>query len=322
MSTLRIALILSLAFAATACSKPDRARPQPIMRVDLTLASFASYSNEQRLAVLDSMGPEIQTMMSVVGVRDVTDSVLVAWSESSVVRMFQPPVDSVFSDIRPLEQIVGDIMDNASKEGINLPPLTFASVVWGNRRPMVRADSIVLIALNHYLGADFPGYSGWQEYRRAVKTPDMIPYDLAGVLAATQYPMTDREPTLLSWMLYEGALVEARMRLVHDASLAKALGYSPQQLEYVETNLKKMWEEMRLLRIVYDTDPLTIDKYIAQAPSTPLLQGTTPGRVGCYIGYCIVRAYLSKHPETSLSQMLSADFYASASTLIASGFNP
>lgn len=322
MNTLRIALLLLLAFAMSACSKPDPAQLKPITRVDLALASYASLSEEQRSAVLDSMGSEIRAMMSVVGIKDITDSILVEWSKSSVVKMFQPPVDSVFSDIRPLEQTVGDIVRNASKEGIDLPHLSFASVVWGSQRPMVRTDSIVLIALNHYLGADFPGYAGWQEYRRAIKTPDMIPYDLAGVLAATQYPMADNQPTLLSWMLYEGALVEARMRLVPDATLDKALGYSRQQLEFAKTNLKRIWEEMRLLRIVYDTDPLTIDKYIALAPSTPLLQGTAPGRIGRYVGYCIVRAYLSKHPETPLPQLLSPAFYTPASTLINSGFNP
>lgn len=322
MNTFRIALIILLTIAASACSKPEKAQPQPIMRVDLALASYASLSEAQRISVLDSMSPEIRAMMAVVGISDITDSVLVAWSESSVVKMFQPPVDSVFSNIHPLEQIVGDIMRNSYEEGIDLPALTFASVVWGSRRPMVRVDSIVLIALNHYLGADFPGYAGWQDYRRAVKTPEMIPYDLAGVLAATQYPMTDKEPTLLSWMLYEGVLVEARMRLVPDASLAKALGYSRQQLDFAKDNLRKMWEEMRLQRIVYDTDPLTIDKYIAVAPSTPLLQGTSPGRIGRYIGYRMVQSYLSKHPGTSLRQMLDSTFYTSASTLIDSGFNP
>lgn len=322
MNTLRIVLILLLVLVANACSKPDKAQPKPIMRVDLALASYDYLSEEQRSAVLDSMGSEIRAMMAVVGIKDITDSILVEWSKSGVVKMFQPPVDSVFSDIRPLEQTVGDIVRNASKEGIDLPHLSFASVVWGSQRPMVRTDSIVLIALNHYLGADFPGYAGWQEYRRAIKTPDMIPYDLAGVLAATQYPMADNQPTLLSWMLYEGALVEGRMRLVPDATLDKALGYSRQQLEFAKTNLKRIWEEMRLLRIVYDTDPLTIDKYIALAPSTPLLQGTTPGRIGRYVGYCIVRAYLSKHPETPLPQLLSPAFYTSASTLINSGFNP
>lgn len=332
MYRFRYTMLLLLAVVVCACSEKQQSCPMPVMRVDKALAAYAHDSDKQRLDIMDSMGTEIRAMMSVIGVSDINDSVLIAWSESKVVEMFQPPVDSVFKSLHPLEISIGDIIGNARCERLELPPLTFASVVWGSQRPIVRMDSIVLIALNHYLGADFAGYSGWPEYRRNMKSADMIAYNLAGVLAATQYPMTQysandnsREnvrPALLNWMLYEGALVEARMRLVPNASLDKALGYTPHQLDFAETNLHEIWEEMRLKRLVYDTNPLTIDKYIAAAPSTPLLEGAAPGRIGAYVGYRIIQAYLSNRPETTLTQMLSPDFYMSASTLIHSRFSP
>ena len=318
---LSISLVL-LSFIAHSCTNSDDSTPVQIMRLDKALATFGHDTALRQTAIIDSMGPEIRAMMSVVGVTDVTDSVLIAWSESKVVEMFQPPVDSVFKSLHPLENIIGDMMSRSDKELLELPPLKFASVVWGSQRPLVRIDSIVLIALNHYLGADFEGYAGWPEYRRSQKSPDMIPYNLAGVLAATQYPMVDDEPTLLSWMLYEGALVEARMRLVPGASLHKALGYTQEQLDFAESNLHSIWDEMRLQRLVYDTNPQTIDKFIASAPYTPLLGGKAPGQIGRYVGYRIVRSYLKKHPGTSLPEMLSKAFYASSSTLIDSGFNP
>lgn len=297
----------------------------PVMRVDRALASFASDTPAQRGVILDSMGLEIDAMMAVVGSPGPSEADLVEWSQSRVVKVFQPAVDSVYPpSLDTLEHQLGSILSNADKDSLRLGPLRFASVVWGNPRPIVKVDTILLIALNHYLGADHPGYAQWASYRRREKTPEMLPYDIAAALAATRHPMehADKRPTLLSWMLYEGALVEARMRLVPEAQLDMALGWAPEQLEFAKGHLPKIWEEMQVRRLLYDTDPLTIDRYIASAPSTALLNSQTPGRIGRYVGYAIVRAYLKRHPDASLPYLLSPAFYADeGATLVESGFS-
>lgn len=133
--------------------------------------------------------------------------------------------------------------------------------------------------------------------------------------------MTTTEPaTLLNWMLYEGALVEVRMRLVPEANLAMAIGVDDAQLDILEANTKDIWREMAAMRLIYDTDPLTIDRYLGASPSTPLLHGRAPGRTGRYIGYRIVQAWLSRHTDTPLSTLLSPTFYTSPSTLADSRF--
>ena len=45
-----------------------------------------------------------------------------------------------------------------------------------------------------------------------------------------------------------------------------------------------------------------------------------PGRVGRFIGYRIVQAYLTRHPETKLNELLSPTFYTSSMTLPDSGY--
>ena len=244
------------------------------------------------------------------------------WAQGDVVKWFQPPVDSIYPDINTLRLELGHILKKADAESLDIPRMSYATVVWGISRPVVRVDSVMLIALNHYLGSDFEGYSGWDAYRRALKNTDQMYYDLAAAIVATEYPFEGGDsPSLLSWMLYEGALAEARIRLVLDPTAAGALGLTQEQFEFLENNSKQMWQELAGRRMLYDTDPALINRMIASAPTSPLLGGKAPGRAGRYIGYAIVRAYLDKHPDTSLRQLLSPDFYLSQKTLIESGYS-
>lgn len=315
-------LIVLVAAGMAGCSRGSDGENVPVVRLDKILASYALCSPARQVALLDSVRPEVDAMFAVLGVDSVSQPILDAWSRSKVVEVFQPAVDSVYPDINGVSHQIGFILEKARTEFPGLPELDFATVVWGNPRPVVRVDSVVLIALNHFLGAEYPGYAQWQEYRRVNKTPRMLPYAVASAIAATQYPMeiTD-DVTLLNWMLYEGALVEARLRLVPDARLDEALGYSSEELEFADGHISEIWQEMSVKRMIYDTDPLLIDRMVAPAPSSPVLMTKAPGRIGVYVGYRIVKDYLSRYPATTLATLLSKDFYGSQQSLIKSGFS-
>lgn len=315
--------LLGIAFTAILCigcsHKPS---PDQVARVDQAMKQYATLSPEERDSLVGSMRPEVDAFFTVLGHESPTDDDMSTWSQSDVVSVFQPDVDSVFDDLNDLENQIAHMraVDQKHRWGFT-DSVSFAAVAWGRPQPIVRCNDVMLIALNHYLGEAYPGYSHWDYYRRHEKVPEQIPYDLAGALVATKYPFeTHSEPTLLSWMLYEGALMHARMLLIDQPKLTSALGYPSDVLEYLEDNTQGIWDDMRIMRVVYTTDPATIDRYIAPSPVTPLINHSVPGRVGRYIGYKIVMSYLRRHPGTSLDYLLSPQFYDNPQSLIDSGF--
>lgn len=314
-----ICFFVSLVMAGCSDIEVD---PVQIMRVDQMVANFPEMNSDEQEDELAIMRPELDAMFRVMGWPAPGKSEVEWWAESEAVKMFQPAVDSVFPSLDKQEFQLAHILHRAQLKHFGLPDnLKFGAVVWGKPQPIVRVDSVVLIALNHYLGADFEGYSHWEYYRRAEKTPRNISYDLAASLMATQYPFaTKTAPTLLSWMLYEGALVEARMTLVPQASLNIALGYDAKELEYLEDNTKGIWDDMKLMKIIYSTDPNIIDRFIAPSPVSPLVNYKVPGRIGRYIGYKIVLEYLKNNPSTALVDIFKPEFYDNPQTLINSGF--
>lgn len=307
-------------------SAPDRLdnigySPQPVERLH-------TYFFENGDVRADSA--VVSTFLNVVGVPDET-----SWRHSAAVAVFTPSVDSVFHDVSVLENSIGHILAASEAYGLSLPRRKYATVVYGRTESIMfadastgdasRQDSVMFIALNHYLGADYPGYSHWPAYVRAVKTPDNLPYDIAEALVATAYPFVGSGGTpLVSRLLYEGVLVEARMRLVENPDEALALGYDDNTLSWLRDNERAIWESIVSKNMVYDTSLTLQERLVAPSPSTAqLLVADSPGRIGRYIGYRIVRAYLEKNPETAFSLLLSPEFYASPQDVLSdSQYNP
>lgn len=249
------------------------------------------------------------------------DTLLVeGWASSRAVEMFTPPVDSVFNGTESLAAGLGKILGRAADEGLELPQRRYAAVVYDRPKSILFVDSVMLIALNHYLGADFEGYSHWPYFMRRTKTPENMPYDMAEALVATSYPFKGNG-TLLSRLLYEGALAHAKQSLA-GGDAASALGYDESTWKSLLDNEAAMWHSIVADRLLYDTSQGTVDRLVAPSARVTVLGTEAPGRVGRFIGYRIVESYIKNNPDTTLPQLLAPDFYTSDRTLAAAGYAP
>lgn len=313
-------LLFVLLLASQSCLKEEGV-PVTISRLDVELENYKNLSSEEKTALVDSLAPQISAFFKVLGYENVEEPELMWWSNSDEVKIFQPDVNLKFPNLGVQEKALGNILKNARKDSIDASHLRFAAVTWGKPMKMAIVDSVVLIALNHYLGPDYPGYANFPNYRRAEKKPKYMPYDLAAMITASVSPFsTKNAPTVLNYLLYEGALVEAQMRLVDNALLTDALGYTPDQLQNLEYNLKSIKREMAEGKMIYSTDPDLIDRLFSGAPSSPLLNGKVPGRAGRFIGYTLVREYANRHPGATLKDLLSPSFYDNPASLQEIGF--
>ncbi|MDE6288787.1 MAG: hypothetical protein K2M00_08405, partial [Muribaculaceae bacterium] len=237
--------IIALSALAFSCNKVDY-KPRHVTDLSSPLAGWSETDSVARDSVLKADSVEIKAMFSVLGHDKPTDSLLTAWSKSPAVKIFTPAVDSVYPTLNLLEKQLGSILYNAKIKNLDLPHRRYAAVVWGNMKSIVFTDSVMLIALNHYLGEDYSGYSHrWPAYLRHEKTPENLPYDIAEALVATRYPYQGgHNSTVLSRMLYEGALICAKLALVPESNLAAALGYTDKELQWVEMNSAQLWQTM------------------------------------------------------------------------------
>lgn len=315
-------MLLSMGCGGRGAQAPE---PDSVYVADIykTLYRYGHVDSTERCALAAADTAEVRAFMSVVGEMPVTDMRLQAWSWALPTLLFTPAVDSIYPDgSQRVAVALGNIQARMRQAGLSLNPRRYAAVVWGRMESVVFVDSIMLIALNHYLGAEYDGYSHFPLYLRLTKEPALMPYDLAEAIIATDYPYANSEGTLLQRMLYEGALTEAKIEAVDGGDLIGALGYRPEQMLFITDNEAELWRKIVTQGLLYDTSQATIDKLVAPAPNSSLVDVRCPGRLGRYIGYRIVEAYRRANPDATLEFLLSPAFYNSPDILAQSGYNP
>lgn len=302
-----VAIILLLG----ACSKSPQQSGTRIIRLDKEVATYKDLAAKDKEQHLDSLYPYIAGYMQIIGLDSIDIPALNALSQSNMIAMFAPSVDSVFSDN---DKYLADIaMTDKFLENLSdsLPRCAYATVIWGKDKSIIVNDTVMYIALNHYLGSDHEAYSNWPEYKRINKRPDMLPYDVmeTRLALAMPYAANKAKNTLLSNMVYEGALAYIKFKLIPDARLCNALGFSQEQLDDIIKNESLMWKRLVSGQMLYSTDAILLQNLLNPAPSSSMISPDAPGRAVRYIGYKIVDSYMAKYPDTALGTLLKPSFY-------------
>jgi len=321
LTTFSMALSALVAAVSLSCTKVESVF-EPVVPLYKTLEGYSGMSPAQRDSILAADSLPLSVMFGYLGISEhPDDAILEKWSESAAVKVFTPVVDSVFENINELQVGIGQIIDGAVRDSLDLPKRHYAAVVWGNPRSIVLADSCMLIALNHYLGADFAGYSHLPEYMKAAKTPAQLPYDICEALIASRYPFEGTfETTVLSRMLYEGAIIVAKLSLLPKGDVARAMGYTDSELKWLTDHRVEIWQQLVARNLLYSTSSSDADHLVSPAPYTSILGSDVPPRAGRYIGYTIVRSYMRNNDHVCLPFLLSPSFYNNPSALIEAAY--
>jgi hypothetical protein len=108
-------------------------------------------------------------------------------------------------------------------------------------------------------------------------------------------------------MIYEGKkLFLQDIFLPHIAQEDRIL-YSPEEFVWALNNEVYIWQYFVEKQVLYQTDPEWVQRFIEPAPFSKFylqLDNETPGRIGSWLGWQIVKSYAKQYPETPLEELL------------------
>ena len=124
------------------------------------------------------------------------------------------------------------------------------------------------------------------------------------------FPENDNDQTLLSKMVYNGKILYFMDSVLPELNDSLKIGYTAEQQQWCTDYESSIWAYFLENKLLFNTDYLKIQKYLAEAPFTPGLGDNSKSapKLAIWTGWQIVRQYMKKHPELSLPQlMLEAD---------------
>ena len=216
----------------------------------------------------------------------------------SLQKQLHAEVNSEFSDF-PEEEDIADLFRHLKyhyKE-FSVPRVITVTSDVDYRNKTIVTDTISLIALDTYLGADHEFYGGIQEYIKQGFEREMILSDLCGAYAE-KYIYRSPSKTFLEDMIYYGKLLYFKDMMIPKTSDALKIGYSVDQLEWAIANESNIWRYFIENELLYKTDAKLAGRFINPAPFSKFnleLDRESPGRLGQYIGWQIVRSYMDKN---------------------------
>jgi hypothetical protein len=172
--------------------------------------------------------------------------------------------------------------------------------------PVYFSDTAMAIGLDLFLGSDVPAYAkaGIPKYKIDRFTRDHILPQC--MLAVSDYVvrMDEKRNTLLDQMVMAGKALYFLDVTLPDVKDEFKIGYSPAQLVWSKNNETKIWAFIIENQILFSSDPQGVSKMMTDAPFTSGFATESPGRLGAYLGWQIVRAYMKEADNITLKQLM------------------
>lgn len=168
----------------------------------------------------------------------------------------------------------------------------------------IYTDTVVLISLEMYLGKKHKFYE-YYDYQEQTFEPSQILPDIVQDFSHTKVkPPVEKD--LLSLMIYSGKQLYLKDVLLPDFSDEDKICYTVEQLQWCQENEINMWRFILEKEFLYDTDSKMGPRFINPAPFSKFglaSDNETPGRVGTWFGWQIVRSFMENN-DIPLQQML------------------
>ena len=281
-------------------SKKDKIEALPI---SLTFERFDLKFYDQPPEVIPQLKKEYPFLFP----KQFSDSVWIDRQNDSLQLLLQDAVAKVFSEIQPLEKKVSSLFKLIKYyfPRTKIPQIITLTNNVDYQIKTVYSDSLLLLSLDTFLGEDHPLYEGIPNYIRKELDQKYIPSQI--VEKFTSYIMPPPENrTFLAQMLYEGKKMYLQDLLLPDQKDAIKMAYTEEELEWVKENEVYIWQYFIEKQVLYQTDPEWVERFLEPAPFSKFylqLDNESPGRIGRWIGWQIVRKYREQH-ETTIEDLI------------------
>lgn len=175
------------------------------------------------------------------------------------------------------------------------------------------AEDMICVGLQLHLGKDFSLYKSalvretYPDYVSQRFGPDYIPVDCMKLLLQDLYPEKQEDRPLVEQMVEKGKRLFLLSKLLPGTKEYKLIGYTEEQLKAVYEHERSVWDLFAQNNLLQTIDNNIIKNYIGESPKTQELGEASPGNIGSFAGWQIVKKFMKKNPDLSVQQLMVTD---------------
>ena len=177
----------------------------------------------------------------------------------------------------------------------------------------ILAPEGLLVGLQHHLGKDYPLYKTemvqqfYPDYISRRFEPDYISVNAIKNITADIYPEKDNDQPLVNQMIEKGKRLFMLQMLLPKTAEYKLIGYTDDQFKDCIAHEAVIWDMFIKNNLLQSIDKNTMKNYVDEGPTTQELGAGSPGNIGSFAGWQIVKKYMQKNPAVTLQQLINTD---------------
>ncbi|WMN07765.1 gliding motility lipoprotein GldB [Marivirga arenosa] len=186
---------------------------------------------------------------------------------------------------------------------VYVPNLEF--VLAGLRKDLFVSDSLISVAADYFLGSE------------AAYVPNGIPdyilmrYEKEYIVPMTMLLLTQKQNqtdqsdnSLLADMVFYGKSYYMTKMTIPCTPDSLLIGYTAKEMEDINKNEHIIWANFLENDLLYETSHFMKNKFIGERPKTFEISQQCPGRIGIWVGWQIVKAYMKNNPEVTVQELM------------------
>ncbi|MFC2123824.1 gliding motility lipoprotein GldB [Bacteroidota bacterium] len=313
----RIGFIFIFLFSLISCKNRNQCIPHPdIGEIKITLEldrlelEVSNLNTEEELA--DFLNSHRAFKEFFLDASKYPDETMLLNNYSALLK--NPGIDTVYAETQSafnnFQEIELDFIDAFSLIKYYYPefkPPKIQTAITGLIHDQYVSDSVIIIGLDYFVGKNATYRPMMPDYiRNRFKREAILPNTI--LLLSNQYNLTDHQDnTLLAEMIFYGKAYYFTKQILPCTSDSLIIGYTKADMRNIERGKEIIWANFIENQALFETSHIIKEKFISERPKTFEIGEDCPGRIGRWVGWQIVKAYMDKNPEVSLDKLMKND---------------
>jgi len=213
----------------------------------------------------------------------------------------------VFGDLSELKSEFQQAFANFKYYYPDFVPPKIITVITGLEGDLFVSDSLVIVGLDYFLGDQAKYKPKLYDYiLRRYQKNFIVPSVMLLYGIEERFNRTNvQDRTVLADMIAYGKAYYFAKRMMPCTPDSVFIGYTQEEITGSRKNEGLIWYRFVEDQVLYQTGHQVKQKYIDERPKTIEVGEKCPGRIGTWVGWQIVNAYMEQYPQTALPALMA-----------------
>ncbi len=177
--------------------------------------------------------------------------------------------------------------------------------------PNYIGENFLAIGLQFYLGKDYSIYNDQgfissiaPQYRSRRFSKEFMASDVFALVIDDLYPDSSKRYPLIERFVEKGKRLYLLNQFLPNSHDSLLIGYTGKQLDWCKDNERSVYNFFIQQNLLYEIDPERLRNFVTDGPTTQGMPEQSPGNIGAFLGWEIVRSYMKKNPAVTLPQLM------------------